>query len=196
MEEATMEEVMIAEAPGTTTFTLFIPGFLWEYSLSEQSLEEQKNELLGKDWLTSGLIHKIHSLYPTCLEIKTDDDNTHDRTAFEHKISQLFPSGRIFASFKQLDQAAKMFLGAWAIKKTSHSKSIQCAYSVTHDKQDRKHPDLTKRRKIEPTLNSVYKCPFIIRYSFVAYCKNRALKKPDIFYHVKIKMSTSPIHVR
>jgi hypothetical protein len=80
-----------------------------------------------------------------------------------------------------------MFLGAWAIKKTSHSKSFYCTYSVTHDKQDRKHPDLSKRRKIEPTLKSVYKCPFIIRYSFVAYCnKNRALKKPDIFHHVKI----------
>jgi hypothetical protein len=33
---------------------------------------------------------------------------------------------------------------------------------------------------------SSLKCPFIIRYSFVAYCKNRAFKKPDIFYHVKI----------
>ncbi len=79
-----------------------------------------------------------------------------------------------------------MFLGAWAVKKTSHSKSIQCAYSATHDKKDRKHPDKSKRRKLEPTLKSVYKCPFIIRYSFVAYTKNKALKKPDIFYHVKI----------
>ncbi len=105
---------------------------------------------------------------------------------FQHKIAQLFPVGRIFASFKQIDQAADMFLGAWAIKKTSHSKSIQCAYSATHDKKDRKHPDASKRRKLEPTLKLVYKCPFIIRYSFVAYCKNRALKKPDIFYHVKI----------
>jgi hypothetical protein len=187
MEEATMNEEMFAEAPGATTFTLYIPNFLREYSLSEQSLEEQKNKLLRMDWLTSGLIHEIHSLYPTCSEIKTDDNNKRDPTAFEHKISQLFPTGRIFASFRQLDQAADMFLGVWAItKKTSHSKSIQCAYSVTHDKQDRKHPDLSKRGKIEPALKSVYKCPFIIRHSFVAYCKNRAFKKPDMFYHVKI----------
>jgi hypothetical protein len=101
-------------------------------------------------------------------------------------MAQLFPVGRIFASFKQIDQAADMFLGAWAIKKTSHSKRIQCAYSATHNKKDRKHPGVSKRRKLEPTLKPVYKCPFIIRYSFVAYCKNRALKKPDIFYHVKI----------
>jgi hypothetical protein len=187
MEEATMNEEIFAEGPGATTFTLYIPDFLREYSLSEQSLEEQKNELLRKDWLTSGLIHEILSLYPTCSEIKTNDDNKRDPNAFEHKISQLFPpAGRIFASFKQLDQTSDMFLDAWAIKKTSHSKSIPCAYSVTYDKQDRKHPDLSKRRKIEPTLKSVYKCPFIIRYSFVAHCKNRAFKKPDIFYHVKI----------
>jgi hypothetical protein len=35
-------------------------------------------------------------------------------------------------------------------------------------------------------LKSVYKCPFIIRYSFVAYCRNRALKKSGVFYKVKI----------
>jgi hypothetical protein len=64
MEEATMDEEMIAEAPGATTFTLYIPNFLQKYSLSEQSLEEQKNELLQKDWLTSSPIHKIHSLFP------------------------------------------------------------------------------------------------------------------------------------
>ena len=120
-----MNEEMIAEAPGATKFTLYIPDFLREYSLSDQSLEEQKNELLRKDWLTPGLVHQIHTLFPTCSEIKTDDDNKRDPTAFEHKISQLFPPGRIFASFKQLDQAADMFLGAWAIKKTSHSKRVR-----------------------------------------------------------------------
>jgi hypothetical protein len=125
-------------------------------------------------------------LFPTPTDIQVDDDNKRDPIAFQHKIAQLFPVGRIFASFKQINQIADMFLGAWAIKKTSHSKSIQCAYSATHDKKDRKHPDLSKRRKLEPALELVYKCPFIIWYTSVAYCKNRALKKPDIFYHVKI----------
>ena len=83
-----------------------------------------------------------------------------------------------------------MFLGAWAVKKTHNSKSIRCAYSQTHEKKDKRNPDLSKRRKLEPTLKSVYKCPFIIRYSFVAYSKNKALKKPDIFYHVKFTQVT------
>ncbi len=87
-----MEVEMIAEAPGATTFTVYIPDFLREYILSEQSLEEQKNVLLRKDWLTSGLIHKICSLFPTCSEIRADNDKKRDPTAFEHKISPLFPS--------------------------------------------------------------------------------------------------------
>jgi hypothetical protein len=137
---------MNPEEPGATTFTIYVPTFLLqEYSLSEQSLEQQKNELLQKDWLTTGLIGEFESLFPSHSEIKIDDDNKRDHHAFQHKIAQLFPSGCIFASFKQLDQAADTFLGAWAVKKTTHSKSIQCAYSATHDKKDRKHAHLSKR---------------------------------------------------
>ena len=186
MEQTTIEEEIPAEVPGATTFTLYIPDFVHEYRDSAKTQDEQNSELLQKDWLTSGLIHEIETLFPNPSEINTDDDNKRDSLAFQRKIALLFPCGRMFASFKQIDQAADMFLGAWAIKKTMHSKSIQCSYSSTHDKKDRKHPNPDKRRKLEPTLKSVYKCPFIIRYSFVAYCKNRALKKPDIFYRVKI----------
>jgi hypothetical protein len=59
MEEAMMEEASIADATGANKFTLYIPDFLQEYSLSNKSLEEQKNELLRKDWLTSGLTYEI-----------------------------------------------------------------------------------------------------------------------------------------
>jgi hypothetical protein len=55
----------------------------------------------------------------------------------------------MFASFKQIDQAADMFLDTWAIKKMLYSKSIQCSYSVTHEKKDGKHPDPYKRWKLE-----------------------------------------------
>jgi hypothetical protein len=101
----------------------------------------------------------------------------------------------LFASFKQIDQAADMFLGAWAIKKTVHSKSIQCSYSSMHDKKDRKHPNPDKRCKLEPTLKSVYKCPFIIRYSFVAYCKKthvnfvHTCQMPTIFHRQVLQKS-------
>jgi hypothetical protein len=99
--------------------------------------------------LTSGLTHEIETLFPTRTEIQVNDDNKRYPIAFQHKIAQLFPFRRMFASFKQIDQAAPyMFLGAWAIKKTSNPKSIQCAYSATHDKKDRKHPDVSRRCKL------------------------------------------------
>jgi hypothetical protein len=186
IEHATSEEQTNAEVLDATTFNLYIPDFVQEYSFSGKTLDEQNTQLLQKDWLTPGLIHEIETLFPNPSEINSDDDNRRDSVAFQRKISLLFPCGRMFASFKQIDQAADMFLGAWAIKKTMHSKSIQCSYSSTHDKKDRKHPNPDKRRKLEPTLKSVYKCPFIIRYSFVAYCRNKALKKPGVFYKVKI----------
>jgi hypothetical protein len=63
-EEMNEEEIMNEQAPDVTmpSFTIYIPDFVPEYGLSEQSVEEQKNELVRKDWLTSGLIQEIESL--------------------------------------------------------------------------------------------------------------------------------------
>ncbi len=49
-EPCPMEVPVTPNEPGVTTCTIYIPNFLEEYSLSEQSLEQQKNELLRKDW--------------------------------------------------------------------------------------------------------------------------------------------------
>ncbi len=39
-DEATIEEETIAEVPGATTFTLYIPDFVQEYSLPGKTLDE------------------------------------------------------------------------------------------------------------------------------------------------------------
>jgi hypothetical protein len=151
MEEETREDKSIAQGPFESIFNIFIPEFLPvpeflpEYSLSSLTLDEQNTQLLQKDWLTTGVVEEIEALFPSSSKIKADNDNKRDPIEFQHKISKLFPPGRIFASFKQLDQAADMFLGAWAVKKTTHSKSIPCAYSSAHDKKYRKHGNLLKR---------------------------------------------------
>jgi hypothetical protein len=74
-EPGTTVDPVTPKVPGVTTFTIYIPNFLEEYSLSEQSLEQQKNELLQKDWLTSGLTGEIEALFPCHSEIKNDNDN-------------------------------------------------------------------------------------------------------------------------
>jgi hypothetical protein len=74
-EPDTTVDPVTPEAPTATSFTIYIPVFLEEYSLSTQSLEQQKNKLLKKDWLTTGLIAEIETLFPTCSEIQKDKDN-------------------------------------------------------------------------------------------------------------------------
>ena len=100
MEQTTIEEQIPAEVPGATTFTLYIPDFVHEYRVSAKTQDKQNSELLRKDWLTSGLIHKIETLFPNPSEINSDDDNKRDSVAFQCKIALLFPCGRMFASFK------------------------------------------------------------------------------------------------
>jgi hypothetical protein len=125
-EEETREVEIIAQGPFESIFNIFFPKFLPEYSLTSLTLDEQNTQLLQTDWLTTGLLEEIKALFPSSLKIKANDDNKGDPIVYQHKIAKLFPPGRIFTSFKQLDQATDMFLGAWAVKKTTHSKSIQC----------------------------------------------------------------------
>jgi hypothetical protein len=108
MDGATIEDaedLTNAELPDATTFTLYIPDFVQQYSLSGKTLAQQNTELLQKDWLTPGLTHEIESLFPIASEINRQDDNKRDSIAFQRKAALLFPSGRMFASFKQIDQA-------------------------------------------------------------------------------------------
>jgi hypothetical protein len=47
---------------------------------------------------------------------------------FKVKAAKILPNGRIFVSFKQLDQISKMFLDALAINKVHVTKWIHCFY--------------------------------------------------------------------
>jgi hypothetical protein len=79
--QATIEDagdLTNAELPDATTFTLYIPNFVQQYSLSGKTLAQQNTELLQKDWLTPGLTHEIESLFPIASEINRHDDNKCD----------------------------------------------------------------------------------------------------------------------
>jgi hypothetical protein len=110
--------------------------FLLESCILHLLYKEQNRPLLQKNWLTRGLTQEIKALYPTpLLEIQKYDNNKCDPAAFQQKIAKLSPLGRMFASCKQLDQAADMFLGAWAVKKTDAIQdafycAIQDAFAV------------------------------------------------------------------
>jgi hypothetical protein len=69
---------------------------------------ELNYELLKKDWITTDLRHEIIGLYPSTHE-KNSETGKHDPAAFVAKATILF------ASFKQLDQVAKLFFDVWAL---------------------------------------------------------------------------------
>jgi hypothetical protein len=102
------------------------------------------------------------------------------------KAAKMLPKGKIFASFKQVDQVSNMFLDAWAINEVQSTKCIRCFYAEPCNKNSRLHDSPSKCRKIETLVKNACRCPFEIRYSFINYCHNKDSKKLNIFYPVKI----------
>jgi hypothetical protein len=117
-------------------------------------ITEHNAELLKKNWLTPDLVREIESCFPTKEEVSNTakGDNIRDIDAFKVKAAILLPKGRIFVSFKQLDQVSKMFLDAWAINKVHVTKGIPCFYSKTSNKKPRLHPDTPNDRRVEPVI--------------------------------------------
>jgi hypothetical protein len=80
-------------------------------------------------------------------------------------VKSLFPEGHIFATFKQLDQSAKLFLDAWAISKVHGQSKIYCAHGISRGKSTKLCSDVSLQRKQSPSEKAKCKCPFEIRYS-------------------------------
>jgi hypothetical protein len=107
-------------------FTLLHSLTSQEYSLIQQV--HGGTEEPAMKGLISGLTHEIEPCFPPVPEIQVNDDNKHDPIRFPTQDSvNRFPCGRILlASFKQINQAADMFLGALGHQEQPLQKSIQC----------------------------------------------------------------------
>ena len=90
---------------------LYIPDFLESDLKSGDTIQEINLRLQEKNWLTTGLVDEISSLFPTSVDVDLSTGER-DKAKFVENCQQLFPVGRIFASYKQLDQVANMFLEA------------------------------------------------------------------------------------
>jgi hypothetical protein len=165
--------------------TLYIPDVLQSELDSGDSLEDINARLKQKNWLTTALVDEITSLFPSAADVDTTTGER-DKAKFVENCEILFPPGRIFCSYKQLDQVAKMFLEAWAISKSHNGKKISCHLGELPVKRNKKPP---KNRDFTPrvhgiTLKQQTKYPFEINYSWIGL--QAVSKKPGIFYHVKI----------
>ena len=103
----------------------FIPNL---YDTNKFPVNETKNVLSKKNWITLELRNEVLKLFPTKEDIDVSDGNRRDRDAFARNASRLFPIDRIFYSHKQLDQVADLFCNAWAVKKTHPGKYIGCYF--------------------------------------------------------------------
>jgi hypothetical protein len=134
-----------------------------------------------ENWITNDLWEEIDGLLPERAE--KDGSGKRCPEAYLCKIGQLFPVGRVFASFTQLVQVSKIFLDAWAVQKVHCQKKITCLYGPNYGKKPQLHVDLSKRRKPMASLKND-SCPFRISYGFVNKPKDEP--KPDVFYFAKI----------
>jgi hypothetical protein len=128
---------------------LCIPDFLEAELKSGDAIQEINLRLQEKNWLTTGIIAEISSLFPTAVDVNPSTGER-DEAKFVENCQPLFPLGRIFASHKQLDQVAKMFLEAWAISKAHNGKKISCHLGPQLKK--RKKPSLDAPREHPTTL--------------------------------------------
>jgi hypothetical protein len=163
---------------------LYIPDWLETELGTGDSLSVIRERVEGKNWLTQGLIDEIAAGFPNSGDIAVGT-GSRDKACFEDHCQKLFPPGRIFASNKQVEQAACRFLEAWAIQAVHDGKKIMCHYGLSNRKKkpSRVAPGLTPREMPE-TRKEATQCPFRIHYSWVDYA--RSVKKPGIFYRAKI----------
>jgi hypothetical protein len=166
----------------TVYIPTFFPPFRARYDNGEDR-EALNRELLKMDWITTDLRLEVIALFPTRDE-KDPASGKRDHDAFVTKAKILFPQGRLFASFKQLDQVSKLFLEAWAVCKVHGQRKIYCAHGVSRGKKPKLHHDTSLQRKRGVSEKEKCKCPFEIRYS--PQGKRKGDTTPDIFFRVKL----------
>ena len=150
---------------------LYVPEWYIEAITSDDEPEAINKDIRERCWITNEMSEEIRSYYPSKDEIHINDalgDCTRDLEAFSRKCALMFPKGRIFMSYVQFTQAAKHFLEGWNCKKVGSSFKVTCFYA--ENRKSNKYVskcDPCKRRKTNPSLKTQYKCPFVMRYSYL-----------------------------
>ena len=164
---------------------LFLPDWLEPELESGDLLDDIKARIQSKNWLTEGLLAEITSAFPTANDVQLGT-GVRNKDKFESMCEHLFPPGCVFASNKQVEQAASRFLEAWAVHSVHDGKKIMCHFGVSFKKKaaSKKIDDGMPTRDIIISKKDSTKCPFRILYSWVDF--NKYNKKPGIFYRCRI----------
>ena len=111
-------------------------------------------DLAKKNWLCDELEAQVDMFHPKRCHI-SNKDNSRDTVALKSYQESLFPVGRCFASYYQLQQVAKMVGDAWGFEVTTHAKKISCTLGNQDPSRKVKHA----------TLKDTVACPFFLGFT-------------------------------
>ena len=99
------------------------PTFYEEWMISEKEHSKIKKYILNENWLTEELMHELKSFRPN------SNVALEEITKFESMCKHIFPSGRKFANYRQVDQYITVFLENWNCIKHREGGSFRCFYA-------------------------------------------------------------------
>ena len=145
------------------------------------SNSELERRFLEADWLTNDYFDELVMNVPTKDEMQPD--NVHHSTikcksSFEEKCLRLFPIGRRFVTYRQLEQCIETFLRSWSIMKHRDGNSYKCFYSEGGKKKIH-NMFTTDSDPNKQSVKSLIKCPFVVRFSILGIKKDQSC---DISY--------------
>ena len=114
-----------------------------------------------------------------------NNNNKRNSAQFKDKLALFVRTGRYFASPIQFAQVMNTICSQWSVQITHTNNSIRCHYSVSSNKQQNLHPDISKRRKTHSNKTN-FNCPFCIRYTIPGFVQKSSdpAWKPRIMYQV------------
>ena len=104
-------------------FSAVYPSFYEEWMISEREHSEVESYFIKQNWLTEDLINELNSFIPD------SNNESGPNREFESMCKHMFPRGRKFANYRQLDQYITVFLTNWKCIKRREGNSFRCFYA-------------------------------------------------------------------
>ena len=112
--------------------SLHIYEFYYQMYYSNESDDIKKIKLMNENWVTPSLEKEMRQYYPKSSDI-TRDPSTNDvymgNNSISRKFRKMFPKGRQFLNYIQLNQTIQIFFKHWNLLSKGNSKAIFCSYS-------------------------------------------------------------------
>jgi len=164
------------ELPQVNALEIMWPSFRREITnMTDDQLKKQ-------NWVPPELQAQIDLFRPRSDHI-SQDNNARDRTVLARYLRQLFPTGRLFASYYQLWEAVKKVGAAWGFGVTNKSKKISCTLG---------NHDATRKIKGE-TLKDQVGCNFFIGYSVQGFTSKKRMEGASQL-HFPCKITQAEYH--